>query len=123
MVVEGVFVQNEKNEEETISEFRAMTAAREAMLKKVFKLIDTDKSGQLTLSEFETAMSWSSVQALLTDFGLSVSDATIFVCALCEMGGEDSVSIDDFVSGCLRLGGEAESLDVQILLFTTRSTE
>ena len=101
MVVEGVFLQNEKNEEETISEFLAMTAAREAMLKKVFKLIDTDQSGQLTLSEFETAMSWFSVQALLTDFGLSVSDATIFFGAINSNPNKDFIKkIKGFKNDC-----------------------
>merc|ERR1719410_1028491 len=79
-------------------------------LAEVFRVIDTDDSGDLTLIEFETALLLPNVQASFGSLELDVSDAKRLFDLLDVGDGEikdSKINIDDFIYGCLHLRGKA----------------
>lgn len=83
-------------------------------------MIDEDRSGQITYTEFEKAMSSSSTIALLDEVGLNITDARVFFDMLLRLSDDRKVNSDAFVNGCLHVRGKAAAFDMQILLFETR---
>jgi len=52
--------------------------------------------------------------------GLEVKDVTAFFRILEQSAGSSEVSLEAFITGCMRLTGQATSLDLQTLAFDTK---
>merc|ERR1719428_2832781 len=72
--------------------------------------------GTLTLAEFEKHLQDDDVRAYFASLELEVSDAwTLF--KLLDTEGLCEISIEDFVVGCLKLRGQARSIDLAIMMY------
>eukprot|EP00930_Biecheleria_cincta_P071946 TRINITY_DN59395_c0_g1_i1.p1 TRINITY_DN59395_c0_g1~~TRINITY_DN59395_c0_g1_i1.p1 ORF type:complete len:613 (+),score=78.80 TRINITY_DN59395_c0_g1_i1:28-1866(+) len=86
-----------------------------ARLTEVFHRLDTDRSGWLTVMEFEHVLSVPHTSACLMAMDIDGSDAwTLF--KLLDQDGDGQISIDEFIQGCVRLKGAAKALDFQQLM-------
>jgi len=87
-------------------------------IRRFFHDADKDNSGGLSWEEFETYLQREHVQAYFQSFQLDVSQAhTLF--RLLDVDSSNRVEIDELVEGCMRMRGQARSLDVHMLLYET----
>jgi hypothetical protein len=84
-------------------------------LQDLFRRLDVDKSGFLTIKEFECLLRDDRVQGYFSSMELDTSDAWALFKLLVN---EDThvVYTEDFVEGCLRLKGNAKGMDMAKLL-------
>merc|ERR1712113_22457 len=78
-----------------------------------------DGSGSLTWEEFGYHLQDPRVQAYLATLELDVSEAR-GVFDMLDFRGIEEVSVDDFVAGCMKLKGQAKSMDVCTILYENR---
>jgi len=115
-IVTGVFVENAMQS----GIFDRDTLVQEEMLEKeqyverikvCFEELDIDKNGCIGLDEFKEAVSDSKMVALINALGLDITDVqSLFI--LLDRDQSGSIDIEEFLVGCLRLKGEARSLDI-----------
>jgi len=84
-----------------------------------FNEADEDKSGMLSLDEFRHTVKHPEVKAYFTALDLDVSQAELLF-TLLDQDGSHLVSLDEFLAGCMRLRGQAKSIDVNMLLHANR---
>jgi len=85
-------------------------------IRRFFQEADIDGSGSLSWREFEDYLGDENVQAYFQSFELDVTQArTLF--RLLDLDESDDVDIDEFVEGCMRMRGQARSIDVHMLLY------
>jgi len=83
---------------------------------KLFEAADEDGSGTLSWSEFETHLDDERVRAHFKNLALDITEArALFV--LLDVDESDEVPIERFIQGCLRMRGDAKSIDVNMLLY------
>jgi hypothetical protein len=82
--------------------------------RRLFGAFDMDGSGELTVDEFEEHKEDSQVSAYFETLDLDLDKAwDIF--RLLDDDESGTVSMDEFVEGCLKLRGQARSMDLAIL--------
>jgi len=120
-IVTGIFVDSAM---QTSQEDREIVIQEEVYSKenymdsmqKVFEEMDTDGSGAINLTEFQDAIEDERMVAYFNALGLDITDAqTLFV--LLDRDQTGSIDIEEFLLGCLRLKGEARSLDMAKLMY------
>jgi len=115
-IIMGVFVENaiEAGRDDTQAIIEESMNKKQALLEKihnVFVEMDTDKTGTVTHDEFEDALHDQSVLAYFQVLGLDIDEAkTLF--GLLDHDQNGSIDVEEFVSGCMRLKGDAKSLDI-----------
>lgn len=123
-VVTGVFceaaigeAQDEKDEAVAYQlENKSKLVSR---LQAIFRDLDGDDSGTITIDEFEQSLHDERLKAYFASLDLNVSDAwSLF--KLLDSNGSHIVGIDEFVTGCLRLIGNAKSVDIAMLSYESR---
>merc|ERR1712032_1112713 len=88
-------------------------------LKKLFKNVDADDSGLVTIHEFEALMTNDALQAHFAAMGIEPDDAwTLF--KLIDRDKTNCIDVEEFVLGCMRMRGAAKGIDVALLLENTR---
>jgi hypothetical protein len=88
-------------------------------IKSFFYEADKDSSGNLSWEEFEAHLQDERVKAYFASLELDVSQARALFMLL-DVDETDEVGIDEFVGGCMRLKGDAKSIDVNMLLYENR---
>jgi len=91
-------------------------------IKKVgafFSEADVDGSGKLTLDEFKAHLKHRRVSAYFHALGIDVAQAELLF-RLLDKDNSGMLSVDEFMTGCIRLRGHAKSLDVNLILHETR---
>merc|ERR1712129_623616 len=83
-------------------------------MKEFFLEADEDGSGLLSWEEFEKHLQNPRVKAHFQALELDVSQARALFKIL-DVDGSDSVGLDEFVSGCMRLKNQAKGLDIRLL--------
>merc|ERR1712190_418929 len=83
--------------------------------------MDDDNDRRICWDEFSRQIRTGKLRAYLSTLGLNIKDAESFFKILMTMGDGDSVNIEAFIQGCLRMQGQATSLDIQTLLFVSES--
>jgi voltage-gated sodium channel len=89
-------------------------------LEAIVKKLDTENDGFITHDEFRRGMTDSGRESLLTYLGaqgVHSADAEHFYKLLSLAHSTPKVEIAAFVGGCMKLRGDAQSLDLQALIF------
>mmetsp|Transcript_111913 Transcript_111913/g.289173 ORF Transcript_111913/g.289173 Transcript_111913/m.289173 type:complete len:247 (+) Transcript_111913:2-742(+) len=115
-VLTGVFCQNAidsaQHDQDLVTQ--ALMANKEFYvnrIKEIFKTIDTDGSGGLTIQEFRQHLGDDSIVAYFESLELDVTDVwTLF--KLLDTDEGNVIDLDEFVTGCMRLKGPAKCMDV-----------
>jgi hypothetical protein len=120
-VVTGAFVDSmrqvsEKDRDHVVELEMKRIGVLKRNMTELFTAADTDESGSLCWEEFEAHLGDARVQAYFRTLEIDVSQArALFV--LLDLEESDEVPIDRFVEGCMRMRGDAKSIDVNMLLF------
>lgn len=124
-LVVGVIVENTltaaANNEEKIKKQQERDRARTLeYLREIFELADEDKSGTLELEEFQRSLEDPEVLKKLRLVDLPVEEAQALFMVL-DADGSGSLSVDEFIGGCLRLKGNAKSKDLLAVQISVES--
>jgi voltage-gated sodium channel len=118
-VVTGIFVDSAvctRTEDEVVECFIDDQKRTLEEVKRIFKEADMDGSGTLSCAELSKHLQHPWVKAYFSGLDIDPSDAVI-IFALIDKDGTDSVSIDEFVDGTMKLKGNAKSIDVLSMMF------
>jgi len=85
---------------------------------KVFMDLDSDASGTIAVAEFEQVVKSDKMAAYFNALGLEITDVKSLF-ALMDRDRTGAIDIEEFLVGCLRLKGEARSLDLAKLSLQT----
>jgi len=90
-------------------------------LQDLFKTMDPTNTGRITLNNFEEALCDHHVQAYFRSLEITVDDAwNLF--RLLDDNESNSIDLEEFVTGCLRLRGSARSIDIHMLMYESKWT-
>eukprot|EP00930_Biecheleria_cincta_P050129 TRINITY_DN35303_c0_g1_i1.p1 TRINITY_DN35303_c0_g1~~TRINITY_DN35303_c0_g1_i1.p1 ORF type:complete len:589 (-),score=97.29 TRINITY_DN35303_c0_g1_i1:43-1809(-) len=77
----------------------------------MFSTMDEDNSGEITGEELEVMLNDEEFQAYMSHLNIAVDDI-MDIFEVFDKDSSGSVSVDEFVTGCLRVKGSAKTLDV-----------
>lgn len=77
----------------------------------IFKTFDDDGSGEISAKEFEKQLEDEVFQAYLSHLDITVDDA-IEMFDVLDTDNSGSVSASEFVTGCMKVKGEARTVDI-----------
>merc|ERR1719408_982719 len=83
---------------------------------EVFREMDVDETGTITMDEFLTHLDDERVIAYFNSMKLDVSDATALF-KLLDVDRSGSVEINEFIDGCQKLKGESRTLDLHLMRY------
>jgi len=118
-IITGIFVDSamhaaKTDQDSVIREEMAKQKGCINKIHKVFTELDRDFDGKISLAEFEAAFADPNMVTYLSVLGLEVNDVKALYCLL-DHDRSGSIDIEDFIVGCLRLRGEAKSLDLAMI--------
>jgi len=124
-VVTGVFCQSAVESAAQDHEMAVAAATSRKIKDKerftaLFAHMDSDGSGEITLNELEEQMEREDLQIMLNSLELDAHDA-IGLFKLLNEDQDETVEVDEFINGCLRLKGTAKSLDIAKMNFAMAS--
>jgi len=120
-VVVAAFVENaaavSRRDRESIIEQEIEQTQRIAdNIRDFFHAADADASGNLNREELREYLQDNRVKASFSSLGLDVSQA-IDLFDLLDVDDDGTITLEEFLSGCMRLRGGASSMDVNLLLW------
>lgn len=80
----------------------------------LFKSADADSSGLVDLSELERLLTEPVMAAYLNSLGIQVEEARGLFKIL-DWDGSGSIDVEEFVTGCMRIGGAAKGVELAML--------
>lgn len=86
----------------------------ESSLRCVFEEMDTNGDGQISYEAFTEKLGKPEFWGFLSSLGLEIADADTFFYMLSDHGRK-TVTLDQFVAGCIRMRGPAQALDLNDL--------
>jgi len=90
-------------------------------LKEIFSAIDTDASGSISLQELKNFI--KTEQPQLRDYfaALEINASNLHALfKLLDHDGSGAIDLNEFCDGCMRLKGEAQSFDLNCVLYENR---
>eukprot|EP00929_Paragymnodinium_shiwhaense_P114047 TRINITY_DN82362_c0_g1_i1.p1 TRINITY_DN82362_c0_g1~~TRINITY_DN82362_c0_g1_i1.p1 ORF type:complete len:619 (-),score=83.22 TRINITY_DN82362_c0_g1_i1:396-2252(-) len=87
--------------------------------KSIFKAIDQDGSGMLSISEMRSFLDSETALSLFAALQLDIMDVHDMF-QLLDQDGSALIDLDEFAFGCLRLRGDAKALDIARILTETQ---
>merc|ERR1740123_950170 len=88
-------------------------------MRQVFKHMDQDSSGEITEDEMEFFLTEPSLKSYVEALGIS-ADNTRMLFRLVDADLSGRIDVDEFCEGCLRLQGEAKSIDVHTMIYQVK---
>jgi len=88
-----------------------------AEFRHLCKILDAGKTGNICWSDFQEMMNNEVFVAYMASVGLEVNDVELFFHSIAEKADQNTVTIDQFVHGCMHMKGAASSIDMQKSLF------
>jgi hypothetical protein len=89
-------------------------------MKEVFKQIDQDNSGTINANELEYFLTDPDLNEYVSALGISVEDSRMLF-RLMDPEQVGRIDASEFCEGCLRLQGEAKSIDVHTMIYQVKS--
>eukprot|EP00928_Gymnodinium_smaydae_P056390 TRINITY_DN39782_c0_g1_i1.p2 TRINITY_DN39782_c0_g1~~TRINITY_DN39782_c0_g1_i1.p2 ORF type:complete len:203 (+),score=45.23 TRINITY_DN39782_c0_g1_i1:1362-1970(+) len=119
-IITGVFVDNAVETANTQRDFLVekemeMKEKYVKEMRELFSKMDADGSGTVSIDEVQELFEDERASSYFRALGLDTSDSTRLF-GLMDEDGSGEVSVDEFLEGCLRLKGQARSIDVHALL-------
>jgi len=123
-VVTGVFchmaLESTQNDVDELTDTQRNYRKRQAQqLTSIFNLGDPDAKGWLTLQDFESLLDIVSLREYFESLEISCEDPwSLF--KLLDLSGDGCIDLEEFVTGCMRLRGQAKSVDIAMLQYQLR---
>jgi len=114
-ILTGVFVKDSMERGETETSRRHL-----AKLTTLFRRLDTQKSGVITLAQLEEAMKIPQVIALFATLDIDATDAMNFF-HLLDTADQNQVDTYRFLTGCVRMRGKTGLLELEVSMLELRS--
>mmetsp|Transcript_50624 Transcript_50624/g.88009 ORF Transcript_50624/g.88009 Transcript_50624/m.88009 type:complete len:158 (-) Transcript_50624:28-501(-) len=92
------------------------------MVKHLFAIMQKDSAGNVSAEEFCSHIHDTQMVAFCSKLEVEMSDLEQFFIAL-SGNGKHSVDLDTFVVGCIKLRGQAKSVDMMEVLITLRRSQ
>lgn len=89
-------------------------------LREIFEIADSDRSGTIELCEFEEVIKTREVKAKLSLIEIQAEEA-VDLFQILDVAGTGVLSSEEFISGCLKLKGEAKSKDLLAVQISVES--
>jgi len=115
-IVTGIFVETAmqsgtQDRDTVVQEELVQKQVYVAKIQQCFQQLDTHNCGYIGIQELEGAVADEGMVAYINSLGLDISDvSTLFL--LLDRDHSGFIDIEEFLLGCLRLKGEARSLDI-----------
>eukprot|EP00931_Biecheleriopsis_adriatica_P021867 TRINITY_DN14181_c0_g1_i1.p1 TRINITY_DN14181_c0_g1~~TRINITY_DN14181_c0_g1_i1.p1 ORF type:complete len:526 (+),score=85.59 TRINITY_DN14181_c0_g1_i1:625-2202(+) len=124
-ILTGIFVEGAMKAAQPEREIQAWEVHKteketEAELRRLCEAVAKGSNGILNREDFTNELMNGRLKAYFSLLGLDVKDAQKFFSML-EILSDGQVDVDAFVYGCLRMKGTATCLDMQYLLFETKT--
>lgn len=113
-IITGSFVQNAIERSLSVKEMDKVTQAR-----KLFSFLDVDENGFIDRDEIGKHLDSEAVQDFFRLIDVDTSEAHCLF-DLLDCSGDGSIDFEQFLSGVLRLQGQAKALDMIMLILDTR---
>jgi len=113
-LVTGVFVEGAAR---LTKEDRDKELSR--MAHKIFRLVDDDCSEDISRREFEHHLEMGNIDRYLDGVGLNRFEARVLF-DLLDSDGSETISVNEFVDGCLKLRGLPRAADLSQMLLESR---
>merc|ERR1712045_520773 len=81
--------------------------------------MDQDNSGEVSIDEMEFFLTEPNLKSYVDALGISAEN-TRMLFRLLDVDGSCKIDVDEFCDGCLRLQGEAKSVDVHTMIYQVR---
>merc|ERR1719181_519984 len=88
-------------------------------LQAFYDTLDENRDGEVCYEEFCRHVETPQMQAFASSLEIDTSDAKQFFCILSDHG-KRQVDIETFVVGCIKLKGQAKSMDLMDLVYAHR---
>jgi len=123
-VLTGVFCQNaiesaQKDEDLAIQEVLANKRYHVRQMQELFKSIDTDCDGSISMAEFHELLHDETLRAHFETMGVDPSDVDALF-RLMDTDGGSVIEIDEFIDGILRMRGLAQRVDLAKMSYEHR---
>jgi len=113
-VVTGVFVESALGSAREDREREVIHAVR-----KIFNMGDQNRNGVLSWAEFSDTLEDPSNSRYFSTIGINASEARGLF-NLLDADDSGSISVQEFIQGCLRLRGQAKAIDLATLIYMTK---
>jgi len=123
-IITGIFVESatelSRMDRDLVTQSeQERTSAYMKELQRIFFELDTNRSGTISLEEFEQFVKKDTIRAHFSVLELDVSKAAQ-VFRLLDTDGSNEIQIDEFVVGCMRLKGLAKGIDMESLMLDNK---
>mmetsp|Transcript_98042 Transcript_98042/g.272808 ORF Transcript_98042/g.272808 Transcript_98042/m.272808 type:complete len:190 (-) Transcript_98042:233-802(-) len=120
-ILTGVFCQSALDSAAHDQEMMAQSMAEQKHMyirnmRQLFKDIDDDGSGSLSVAEFMAHLHDEGVRLYFESLDIDTSDVgTLF--RLLDQDAQNELDVEEFVAGCLRIKGAAKGIDIAKLTY------
>lgn len=114
--IEATMVNAEKDDKAWIRDQMKKKHSYIKLIKRLFASLDADGRGNITRDDFIVGLENPQMIAFLNRIGIDEIDAIDFFDFMSPKSGQEGIDIDKFVVGCMKLKGNARSMDLQGLI-------
>lgn len=123
-IITGIFVDTaiqsaQSDRDEVICQQLQNRYSTLQQMRELFVETDKDGSGYITLKELERHLSDKRVRAHMMALGLQLDEARGLF-RLLDLNKSGMLTIDEFIFGCMRLKGNARSIDLATLMYENK---
>lgn len=111
VVVESMLYFGGKDFQHSIQNELEKKEEYEDSLRLLFQEMDSSGDGLVSYEEFKANIQVPELRAFFSSLEIEIADAELFFYLLSD-GGKSSVTLGQFVSGCIRMRGHAQSVDL-----------
>jgi hypothetical protein len=119
LIIEATITNAAKESHQVIQDEYKKKAAYVNKFKELYANLDADHSGDISLSELSRYLTDPALLAFMESLEIDASDIEQFFAAV-SGDGELSVDVETFVVGCMKLKGNARSMDLLSLCHAHR---